>query len=90
MTNNICSKDSEIPTMHIKSNVMEIMIGNKTDEIIEELFESLSQKYQEGLEEKIWGSEFNFDSADLLHYNLHKISLKRGRSNIDSPEWLKI
>ena len=29
------------------------MMGNKTDEIIEELFESLSQKYQGGLEEKI-------------------------------------
>ena len=53
MTINICSKDSEIPTMHTKSNVMGIMMGNKTDEIIEEFFESLSQKYQEGLEEKI-------------------------------------
>ena len=36
------------------------------------------------------GSEFVFDSVDLLHYNLQfKISLKRGRSNIYSPEWLK-
>ena len=30
-------------------------------EIIEELFESLLQKYQEGLEEKMRGSEFIFD-----------------------------
>ena len=35
------------------------------------------------------GSEFFFDSVDLLHYNLQKISLKRGWSYIDSPEWLK-
>ena len=35
------------------------------------------------------GSEFNFDSVDLLYYHLQKISLKRGRSYIDSPEWLK-
>ena len=34
------------------------------------------------------GSEFNFDSVDLLYYHLQKISLKRGRSYIDSPEWL--
>ena len=34
-------------------------------------------------------SEFAFDSVDLLHYKKHKISLNRGRSYIDSPEWLK-
>ena len=38
---------------------------------------------------KIRGSEFVFDSVDLLHYNLHKISLNRGGSYIDSPKWLK-
>ena len=35
------------------------------------------------------GNEFVFDSIDLLHYNLHKINLNRGGSNIDSPKWLK-
>ena len=35
------------------------------------------------------GSKFVFDSVDLLHYNLHKISLNRGESYIDSAEWLK-
>ena len=30
-----------------------------------------------------------FDSIDLLHYNLHKISLNRGGSDVDSPKWLK-
>ena len=34
-------------------------------------------------------SEFVFDSVDLSHNNLHKISLNRGGSYIDSPEWLK-
>ena len=43
------------------------------------------QKYQEGLEEKLRRSEFVFD---LLHYNLHKISLNRGESYIHSPKWL--
>ena len=28
------------------------------------------------------GSEFVFDSVDLLHYNLHKISLKRSGSHL--------
>ena len=35
------------------------------------------------------GSEFLFDSFDLLHYNPHKISLNRDGSYIDFPKWLK-
>ena len=58
-------------------------------EIFEELFESLLQKYRAGLEEKMRVSEFVFDSVDLLHYNLHKISLNRYGSSIGSPKWLK-
>ena len=65
------------------------MIGNETDEIIRELFESLLQRYQRDLEEKLKGSEFVFDSVDLLCYKLHKISLNRNESYIDSPEWQK-
>ena len=59
------------------------------DEIIEELFQSLLQKYQKDLEESIRGSEFIFDSVDLFYYKLNKVGLNRGRSYIDSPEWLK-
>ena len=71
----IFSKDSdEVRTMRTKSNNIEIMMGNGTDEIIEELFESLLQTYQEGLKEKIRGTEFVLDSVNLLHHNLHKIS----------------
>ena len=79
IVNFISSKDSdEIRTMHTKSNNIKIMTGNEADEITEECFESLSQKYQKGLEEKMRESEFFFDSVDLLHYNLHEISLNRG------------
>ena len=50
--NFISSKDSdETRTMHIKSNNIEIMMGNEADKVIEELFESLLQRYKEGLEE---------------------------------------
>ena len=55
--NFISSKDSdETQTMHTKSNNVEIMIGSETDEVIETLFESFLQKYQEGLEESMRGS----------------------------------
>ena len=65
-------------------------MGSQTNDIIEELFESLLQKYQEGLEESMKGIEFIFNSVNLLHYHLQKASLKRtGSSYIDSPEWFK-
>ena len=48
--NFISSKDSdETRNMSTKSDNMEIMMGSETEEIIIELFESLLQKYQEGL-----------------------------------------
>ena len=35
------------------------------------------------------GSSYIFERIDLLEYHLHKISLNRGSSYIESPEWLK-
>ena len=88
--NFISSKDSdETRTMHTKSNNVEIIVGSETDDIIKDLFESYLQKYQEGLEESMRGSEFVYDSVDVLYYNLNKVSFSRGGSNIDSPKWLK-
>ena len=64
--NFLSSKDSEeTSTMHTKSDNIEIMIGKETDEIIEKLFKSLLQKYQDGLEESMRGSKFIRDSVDL-------------------------
>ena len=79
----------EIRTMHSKSDNIEILIGNETDEIIEDLFDSFLQRYQIRLEESMIGSEFVFHNDDSLYYKLHKISFNRGGSYIDSPEWLK-
>ena len=88
--NFISSKDSdENRTMHTKSNNVEIMIGSEIDEIIEVLFEFFLQKYQEGLDESMRGSEFVYDSVDVLYYNLNKESLSRDGSYIDSAKWLK-
>ena len=63
--NFITYKDSdETHTMQRKSNNVEIMMGSETDEIIEELFESLLQLYQKTLEESMRESEFVYDSVD--------------------------
>ena len=76
--------------MNSKSDNVKTMTGIETDDIINELFESFFKKYQEGLETKMReGSNFVFESADLLYYSPHKISLNRGGSYIDSPDWIK-
>ena len=64
--------------MHSKSSNVEVMMSSETDEITEELFKSFLQKYQEGLEQSMRGSEFAYDSVDALYYSLNKISLSRG------------
>ena len=42
----------ETRVMHTKSDNEEIMTGSDTDEVIEELFESFSQKYEQNLQEQ--------------------------------------
>ena len=77
--NFISSKDSnETRNMHTKSDNTENMIGSETNDIIEELRDSLLQNYRKGLEESMRGSEFVRDNIDLLYYHLQRISLKRG------------
>ena len=69
--NFISSKDSEVThAVYTKTRNIEIIMGNKTDEIIEKLFESLLQNYQKDLEESMRGSEFVRDSINLLYYHL--------------------
>ena len=75
--------------MHTKSDNEEIMTGSNTDEIIEELFESFLQRYEQNLEEKMKGSDFEFDGVNFLYYDFNKISLNKGGSYTDSPKWIK-
>ena len=75
--------------MHTKSDNTEIMIGSDTNEAIKEPFKSFWQRYQEGLPEKMKGSEFEFDGVNLLYYDFNKISLNRDGSYIESAKWIK-
>ena len=75
--------------MHTRSGNEEFVNGSDTDEIIKGLFESFLQKYEENLEEKMEGSEFKFDDVNFLYYDFNKISISRGGSYVDSPQWLK-
>ena len=58
----------EARIMHANSDNIEIMIGSETDEVVQELFESLLKRYQKELEESMRGSEFIFDTVNASHY----------------------
>ena len=82
--NFISSNDTgETRTIFVWSDNEEIRSGNETDDIIKRLLKSFLTNYQN--EEKILrnGSNFVFESVDLLSYSFHKISLRRGRSYIN-------
>ena len=79
----------EARIMHTRSDNIEIMIGDDNDDIIEELFKSFLQKYEENLQNKMEGPDFEFDGVNVLYYDFNKISLNRSGSYIDSPKWLK-
>ena len=68
------SDSDETRVMYTKSDNEEIMIGSDTNEIIKELFESFVQIYEQNLQEKMKGSEFEFDGVNFLYYDFNKIT----------------
>ena len=75
--------------MYARIDNVEIMFGDDNDDIIEQRFESLLQKYEENVQNKMRGSDFEFDGVNLLYYDFNKTSINRGGSYIDSSKWLK-
>ena len=68
---------------------IEIIMNDKADEIIQEIFHSLKNGYQNNLQ-SVKGNEYAFDYAHLLYYKCRKINLNCGVSYIGSPDWIKI
>ena len=66
--------------MHSKSDNYEIIIGDDTNEIIKNLFNSILKRYQGGLHISMRGSEFVFDHIESMNYIFHMIDLKRAGS----------
>ena len=79
----------ETRVMYTRSDNEEFMSGDDANEIIKLLFESFLQRFEENLQNKMRGSEFEFDSINFFCYSLNKTSIYRGGTYIDSPKWLK-
>ena len=86
--NFISSKDTgETRIYYIWSDNVSIMQGEDTNAIIREIFRSFLHNYQQELK-MIKGSNFVFESVDLLDYKLQRVRLRTGGSYIKSLEWL--
>ena len=64
--------------MHSKSGNIEFMAYDNGNDIVDKLFESLFMIYQIGLETPMRGSNYIFDSVQLLYYKCQNINFKRG------------
>ena len=71
------------------SDNIKFILCNDANEVVSELCESRCSKYQDNLKTWMKGSDFIFDSVQLVYYKCHKLSFKRGCSYIDSPDWIK-
>ena len=79
----------EMSVMYTKRVCEEFMSGSETEEIVEKLFGSLLQSYQDNLNEKIRGSDFIFNEINYLFYDFNRVSISKGGSYIESQKWLK-
>ena len=89
ITINFISSIDEERVMHSKSDSMEIMINDKADEIVEELFQSLRNRYQNNFEKLMKESDFVFNYLHLLHRKFRKVNPNCSESYVDSSDWKK-
>ena len=82
-------RSDEMRVMYTRSDNEEFMNGDNNNEIIKLLFESFLQRFEENLQEKMRGSDFEFDGINFFYYNFNKTSIYGGGSYIDSSKWLK-
>ena len=69
--------------IHSKSDNIKFASYDGSNEVVDEIFESLRSRYQVNLETSMRRSGSIFDSVQLMHCKYHKVNFKRGGSYID-------
>ena len=65
----ISSEDSEEErVMHSSSYIIKFTSYSEVNDVIKKLFKSLRSKHQDGFETSMKGSDFIFDSVQLIYY----------------------
>ena len=90
IANNFISStdNNEEHVMPSKDVNIKVMINDKANKVIKELFDSLKNRFQNNLE-SMKGGDFVFDYVHLLYYKCHKRNSSNGVSYTDPPDWKK-
>ena len=76
-------------TIYTKSEPVKIFMGSNTKDVIDKLFSTLLQRFQNAQKtSNERGSEFIPDSVELLFYHFQRIDIRRAESYIMSPDWI--
>ena len=59
--------------MHSRSNNIKCTSNNDANEVVDVRFEPLRSRYQGNLETSMRGSDFIFDSVQLMYCKCHKV-----------------
>ena len=79
----------ETRTIYTKSEPVKIFMGSNTKYVINKLFSTLLQKFQNAQEtSNERGSEFIPGSVELLYYHFQRIDIRRAESYINSRNWI--
>ena len=78
----------DIRTFYVFCGNNEIRLGNEADDVIKSLIDSFLNSYQKEQQILRKQSNFVFENVESLTYRIHKTGLKRGISDIKSPDWL--
>ena len=91
LNNCISSKDfEETRSIYSVSNPINIFMGSDTEDLIDKLFDTILQKFQEAREtSNERGSKFIHENVDLLYNYFHKTDMKKIESYIMSRKWLR-
>ena len=74
-------------TIYSASKPVEIFMDSDTENIVDTLFNTISNRVQEAMEtSNERGSGFTHDSVELLYYYFQRIDIRRGGSYIVSPD----
>ena len=79
----------ETCNIYTKSEPVKIFMGSDTKDVIDKLFNTLLQRFQNAQEtSNERGSEFIPDSVELLYYHFQRTDIRRAESYIMSPDWI--
>ena len=72
-----------------RATIQTLMTYGNPNDVVNKIFKWHLSRLQSDLEMSMRGSDFIFDSVQLLHYNCHYIHSRRSGWYVEYPDWIK-